>query len=321
MTTPRLDPVELSGSFWCIVPYFNPMGWQSRYDNFCVFYERLLQQNVNVLIGEVALHDRGFQLQHVINDDHLAFQLCAPHIVWHKESILSLLLSRLPTDCDKVCWIDADVLVQNDDWVEQISNALNMYRVVQGFSWCGMLPAGVEDVDNIGIHSFPTGFQDCHKAYSYVSGVLHSEPQYNGQPGMLWAARRSVLEQIDFYRHCVLGGADYLTARAMVYQHYDPKICELFSRFHLSTYFPWAQLCAEAIDFSINYVSNIIYHLYHGKIQNRGHSQRLQLLRELEFDPRLDIYQLDNGLYNFTDVGGRFVDRTKQFFTQRAEER
>jgi len=320
MTTPKIDVVDLTGTLCCISSYFNPIGWKSRYDNFCIFYERMLRQNVNLLIGEVALHDRGFQLQNIVNEEHLAFQLCAPNILWHKESVLSLLLGHLPANCDKVCWIDADILVQNNDWVEQINNALNMYRVVQGFNWCGMLPHGVEDVDRIGIHSFPTGFQDCHKCYSYINGLLNNEPKYySGQPGIMWAARRSVLERIGFYKHCVLGGADYLTARAMAYKHYDPKTCELFSKFNLATYFPWAQNCAEQVDFSINYVSNVVYHLYHGHIDDRGHNHRLQLLRELEFDPRIDINELENGLCNFTDIGERFMEPTKQFFIQRKE--
>ncbi len=247
MTTPSVIPIDGSGSLYCISAYYNPLGTATRKENFQVFHQRMMQHEANVLYGEVALHERGFELHDLVNEEHIKVQLCNPHILWHKESILNLLLEHLPDDCDKVCWIDSDILFQNEDWQANICDALQKYRLIQGFDWAAMLPKGVEFVDEIDIHSFPTRLDDCGKVYGYLHGLLNPRiKQGNGHPGFVWAAQRDLLEEMAalrpaFYDECVFGGADLLMARAATYRQYEPDIAERHSRFQLNSFFPWAR--------------------------------------------------------------------------------
>jgi hypothetical protein len=321
MTTPKIDLQELSGSLWCICAYFNPMGVASRKENFQAFYYRMKQQGANLLCAELSLHDRAFQLPELVGDDVVPVRLTSPHMLWQKENLLQLLLRHLPGDCDKVCWIDSDVLYQTDDWQAAMYDALNKFRLVQGFSFAASLPKGVNFVDGIDINSFPTRFDDCAKVYSYLMGLTHPEiKQSNGHPGFSWAARRSLLEEVGFYNESILGGSDLLMSRAATYTHYSPETCEQYSRFQLDSYFEWAKRFGKAVDLSIGYIPNVLFHLWHGSFHKRAYDSRLQTLRNLDYDPSLDLRMQDNGLWDVTDEGTRLLAPARSFFINRNED-
>lgn len=321
MTTPEIDAKHLPGSMYCITAYFNPLGLASRYENFQIFYQRMMQHDVKMLCAEASLHERGYELPNIVNEEQLPVKVCSNHILWQKENLLSLLLKHLPDDCDKVCWVDSDILFQDADWQINIYEALQKYRIVQGYSLAGMLPKGVDFVDSIAIDSFPTRFDDCSKIYGYMCGLFNSKIQQgNGHAGFVWAARREILEEISFYNENILGGGDLLMARAATNHHYAPDICETYSRFQLVSYFQWAQKWCDAMGFSVGYVPNIIYHLFHGKMSNRNNVSRLQALQQLDYDPSRDLDMQDNGMWAPTAEGRRLLAPAKAFFTSRRED-
>jgi hypothetical protein len=326
MTTPRVDPKPLPGSLCCISTYFNHLGTATRQENFQVFHQRMMQHEANVLYGETALHERALELPNLVNDSLIAATPCGEHLLWQKETTLNLLLKQLPDDCDKVCWIDCDVLFENEDWQANICDALQRYRIVQGFDWVAMLPKGVEFVDGIDIRSFPNRFDDCSKIYGYVHGMLHDNIKSdNGLPGYVWAIRREVLEEMAasgpvFYDECVLGGADTLMARAATYNHYSTDVVDQHTRFQLASYFPWAQRWCDAIGYSFGYAPNHIYHLFHGKLSQRDCSKRWNLLQQLEFDPSRDLQRTEDGLWTVTQEGERLLVPARHFFVSRNED-
>ncbi len=321
MTTPEIDVKPLSGSLWCISTYFNPLGTATRHENFQVFHQRMMQHEAHIMYAEMALHKRGFQLPELVREEQLPVKVCGDNILWQKENLLNLLLEQLPDDCDKVCWIDSDILFQNEDWQANICDELQKYRIVQGFDWAGMLPKGVEFVDAIDMNSFPTRFDDCGKVYGYACGLFDSQIQQgNGHPGYVWAVRREVLEEIAFYDECVLGGADLLMARAATYRHYAPDIADRHSRFQLASYYPWAQKWCDAMGYSIGYAPNQLYHLYHGKVSARHPDIRLNMMRNLEFDPSRDLTMNDDGLWDVTEEGERLLAPARSFFIGRKED-
>jgi len=286
----------------------------------------MMQQGVNVLYAEMALHERGFELPDLVREDQLPVKVCGDNILWQKEALLNKLLEHLPDDCDKVCWIDCDVLFQDEDWQANVCDALQKYRLVQCFDWAGMLPKGVEFVDTIDINSFPTRFDDCSKVYGYACGMFDKQIQLgNGHPGFAWAIRRETLEEMAkggpaFYDECVFGGADLLIARAATYRHYQPDIADRHTRFHMASYIPWAQRWCDAMGYSVNYAQNQLYHLFHGKMAHRNYDIRLNTMQNIEFDPSQDIEKLDSGLWTVTEAGDRLLPAIRAFFIGRKED-
>lgn len=326
MTTPEIDFKPLDGSLVCISAYFNPLGTATRKENFQVFHQRMMQHDADMLYAEMALHERGFELPDLVRDEQLPVKVCGDHILWQKEALLNLLLEQLPDECDKVCWVDNDVMFQNEDWQANVCDALQKYRLVQCFDWAAMLPKGVEFVDTIDINSFPTKFDDCSKVYSYTCGMFDPQIQVgNGHPGFAWAVRREVLEQMAksgpaFYDECVFGGADLLMARAATYRHYHPDIADRHTRFQLAAFYPWAQRWCDAIGYSINYARNQVYHLYHGKVANRNYDIRLNIQHQIDLDPARDLEKTDGGIWTVTEEGERLIPAARAFFLGRKED-
>ena len=49
-------------------------------------------------------------------------------------------LKSLPDRCDKVAWLDCDILFESDDWVERASRALDEFALVHLFHERNELP-------------------------------------------------------------------------------------------------------------------------------------------------------------------------------------
>jgi len=242
-------------------------------------------------------------------------------ILWQKEALLNLALEHLPDDCDKVCWIDQDILYQADDWHQKMSDALEIYNLVQGFSFAANLPKGLEFVDELDINSFPTRYDDCASMYGYICGMVHQSIQKpDGLCGMSWGIRREIIDKVKFYDESIIGGADILMARAATYSQYAGDLCAKHSRFQLRNYFEWSQRFCDEIDFSIACIPSFVYHLWHGSVHNRASSQRLDIMNELDYDPRRDLVKQENGLWRVSDEGKRLLPAIKAFFVNRRED-
>lgn len=279
----------------------------------------MIKAGANMIIAETQLHDRAFEL-HKICGKELVLQLTNNEIIWQQENLLNLLLEYLPGDCDKVAWIDADVLYQRDGWIDTICQYLQTYKLVQCFDFVVQLPRGLENVVGLDAHSFPSGIGDCCIMPSYVNSVLNEHDNIDVPTGHIWAIRRHIIDKIKFYNECVMGGADFLTARAATFKQYDPAIVHSFSKYQLHSYFEWAKKLSDEVDDSYSYIPYNLFHLNHGSIKNRGYSYRLQQLKRVEYNPNKDVYLNNDGLWSFTKAGKAKLEEPIKTFIQNRQE-
>jgi hypothetical protein len=118
MTDPRC------ASLWAITCYFNPVGYHRRLENYRIFRQRL---KVPLVAVELSF-DKKFQLASW--DADILVELCSTTVLWQKERLLNVALRSLPGVCDKVAWLDCDILFENEDWVERASRALDEFALV-----------------------------------------------------------------------------------------------------------------------------------------------------------------------------------------------
>jgi hypothetical protein len=78
------------------------------------------------VVVELAFGDAPFELRP--EDGDRVIQLRASAVLWQKERLLSIAREHLPPECDKVVWLDADVLFENDGWVARTSELLEFIR-------------------------------------------------------------------------------------------------------------------------------------------------------------------------------------------------
>ena len=123
LSAPRpRDSAELSGSIWAITCFFNPHGHRNKSRHYRLFRQGLQCAGVPLLTSELAFGDAPFEL--TARDADRLIQLPAEDVLWHKERLLNLSLDRLPDGCDKVAWIDCDVLLANPRWVGETLTAV-----------------------------------------------------------------------------------------------------------------------------------------------------------------------------------------------------
>src|SRR3954470_4135986 len=96
-------------SFWCITTFFNPAGYRTPVNNYCVFAQSLKKQKINLFTVEVAFNNDPFYL-----DANL--QLRSNSIMWLKERLINHAISLLPQDCTCYAWLDSDILFADDAW-------------------------------------------------------------------------------------------------------------------------------------------------------------------------------------------------------------
>lgn len=299
---------------WVIAVVSNPVRYKSRYDLFQKFKAKMDCAKVNLLVVELALGDRPFEITEKDNPHHV--QVKAWDEIWHKENLINLGISRLPPDWEYVAWIDADIEFMRHDWAEETVHMLQHNMVIQMFQNAVDLGPDGEVLKTF--DSFMWSWVT-HQPHPY-SKRNHSGNYPHWHPGFAWAARREAIDHlgglIDF---AVLGAADHHMAWALVgkvVENSPKKISESYKK-HLEI---WQERASTHIRQDVGYMAGTIFHHWHGKKSDRKYVERWQILFKNNFDPELDLKRDWQGLYILTHKGERMRNDIREYFRQRNED-
>ncbi len=314
-------PQKLPGTFWGITTFFNPVRYDNKIQNYRKFRESSKRQGLNLLCVELAFGDNPFELSK--EDADILIQIRGGDILWQKERLLNIGLEHLPKDCDKVAWLDCDIIFENDNWVSQTSLLLEKYIAVQPFSFCVRLPwNGVVDK----VQSLPFGNEEKQRfysaAYANINLPLKNEiPEYlkHGHPGFVWAVRKKIIDKVKFYDRNALGFADVITAHALcnIEVNSDWANCSEALEKDLKE---WFYLLKKEAKGSVFFVEGNIFHLWHGEHKDRLHGQIYELIKEYNFDPKKDIKINENKVLTWSSDKTELHKKIKDYFLRRKEE-
>jgi len=119
------------GSFYIITVMYSPCGYKIRYKLFQEFKKRILTQGLNLVVVECAFPGQNFEVTDPSNP--LDIQVRSNSVYWIKESLINIAISRLPPKCKYVAWLDADILFENKNWVDETIAKLETNYIVQMF--------------------------------------------------------------------------------------------------------------------------------------------------------------------------------------------
>ena len=274
-----------------------------------------------MLCVEAAVGHADFELQK--DDADILIQLKTSSVFWQKERLLNVGLKHLPKDCDKIVWLDADIIFYNDRWIEETCELLESYIIVQPFSFNIRLP---REVYSISPDKLPFGDKESRKYYSSAYRIAHigRESLHNkyidkGQSGFAWAARKNILDKHGFYDRLILGGGDVL----MEYAFYGAKshiIQEMSSKKMTILQDKWADKVYQDVKGSISYTGGEILHLWHGSFKNKFHKYKRKILKKYNFDPHSDIKIDANGCWRWTTDKRDLHRWIKKYFWVRNED-
>jgi hypothetical protein len=300
------------GKLWAITSYYNPASYQRKLQNYRLFKTKLEEQGIPLLTIEVS-YDGKFDLDHQEN----TIFLNGKSILWQKERILNLSENYLPNDCDRVVWLDCDILFESSGWAKATSHLLDEFPLVQPFSEVIRLP-----IDH-------TWYQKEGEKWNSFAYIYQSKPQEclfgdfdrHGHSGFAWAARREILN-VGLYDACIIGSGDHVMSHAFVGDWDSPCIYRVLGRKgnHLRHFLDWSKRIYPLIRGKVGCLPGRIFHLWHGETVNRKYVSRNKKLYELGFDPYKDIKIGKNGLWEWNSPKEEMHKWMIDYFQERQED-
>ena len=312
-------PVELPGTSWAITTYFNPSDSRKILENYRNFAKNLRAQGVPLLTVELSFKPGVFSL--FSEDSDKLVQIDDGSIMWQKERMFNLALKYLPDNCDKVIYMDADIVFSDKNWLVNTENLLSEYCFVQPFSHVVRLP---KDAKMLELASYEAGWEDGQAIHSFAWGLekfgdraLRNYP-HHGTVGIALAARRSIMETHGWFDADVVGSGDLLTIDSIFSIHSFRS--ELMNPKFKNYFYNWHKGFHEEVKNSLVYAPGIVYHYWHGNSKNRFYQQRHRVLEDYEFDPNKDIQISEQGVWKWSSDKELLHSGVKKYFFHRDDD-
>ena len=302
---------------WAASCYFNPAGYKSRIKNYRTFRQHLAVPLVTV---ELSFNGR-FEL--TPSDADIVVQLHGKDVLWHKERLLNLAFKEIPDDCDKIAWLDCDVIFASDDWWWRAERALNEFPLIHLYTERRDLARSAVWGSSIQVES--TMESEIYRISQRTMkiddiGIADAPISRNTAVGLAWAAHRSCLEKHGLYEACIMGGAD----RVMFCAALGRFDCAINAhKLHSSRrehFLAWAEPYFKSICGRVGFIEGTIWHLWHGDLADRHYPERPKLMNEFSFDPYEDIALDENGVIVWNSNKPRMHQVVREYFTVRKED-
>jgi hypothetical protein len=286
---------------------FNPESYKSRYrlyNNFAEYINKF--ENAELWTVELAFEGQEFAVTQADCPRHI--QLKTNEVLWYKENLLNIGISRLPADAKYIAWIDADIDFVEEDWVEKTIAALNEHTMVQMFKVANDLGPDEEIITS---------------AKSFVYKWLKNESTDNnrGRSGLAWAATREALDSVGkLIDWGIVGSGDWFMAFAATDQITKGNLDKKTGGYSGEALKDWAARCETHINKNVGFVNLTLNHHWHGKKSNRGYNWRWQILSENQFNPLTDLDYHPNGLIKLRTHKPKLLEGIKNYFQSRDED-
>jgi hypothetical protein len=307
-----------SGSFWAITCYFNPVGYRRRIENY-----RLFRRHLKVPLVTVELSfDGNFELQQ--EDADVLVQIHGRDVMWQKERLLNIALEWLPDSCDKIAWLDCDVIFGSNDWVERASRALDKFALLHLFQERCDLSRDVSFDQLNGQDTQTVAPSVVHKLAKGASRkdvlLLFPGERRLATTGLAWASRREVLEEHGFYDACILGGGDKAILCAALGEFDYCTRPFLMNARREEHYLGWARPYFASVGGRVGYIEGPLFHLWHGDVKDRRYEGRHRDLKAFDFDPFTDVALDANGCWRWNSDNKDLHLFVRRYFESRNED-
>jgi hypothetical protein len=311
--------MRTQGHLWAITCYFNPVGNRRRLENYRTFRQRL-----TVPLAAVEL-SFGEEFQLASGDADILVQLRSSSVLWQKERLLNLALKSLPDACDKVAWLDCDIIFESDDWIERASRALDKFALVHLFQDRNELPM---DFTPENPNSWGATLKTESVVYKLDAGQATTEEvattlgalRRGTTNGLAWASTKDILREFGLYDACIIGSGDkaVLSAALGVPDHFA-RALEMNPR-RTQHYLAWARPYFNRIQGRISYIPDRVFHLWHGDLHDRGYQAKHRSFAQFDFDPYTDIALDPNGCWRWNSDKTEMHAFVKHYFESRKED-
>lgn len=305
-------PVEGINNLYLITALFNVNNKRKElYTNFKNYIDKF---GVNLVTIEGVIGEIG---EFKVTDKHNNFdiQVRGDHLVWIKENLLNIAVSRLPETWRYFVWIDSDLEFLEEDWPYVILESFQKHDIIQPFKHIITLGP-----DNNQILSHRFSF-----LYSYVE-KLPVDPKYNNifhsQQGFAFGFSRKAYYSIDkIFDYSIVGDGDTIVAFSLI-NKVDNILLKGYHPNYLKKIFDYQKKVQNIAKFSLLGYSDLgMKHFFHGYYEDREYITRKSILINHKYDPENDIYYNSDGLLQIKEHKTAMILDIKKHFAVRSEDK
>jgi hypothetical protein len=301
-----------------VAVYSNPIRWESRRRVHAAFEEHMLDSGVHLTTVECAYGERPFELE-----DHPSInrvRVRAKTILWTKENLINIGISRLPQSWKYVAWIDADVFFRKPGWAIETVHALQHYDVVQ--PWSDAYDLGPKDEHLQSHKSF------CRQLWHGLPVVPQGKQWWksDGGPydyahsGYAWAATRTAIEWLGgLFELAAMGSGDHHMALAFVGQ-IEKSIPGTVSASYWKHLKQWQDRALHHVNGNLGFTWGTVEHKWHGRKAERKYVDRWGMILEHQFDPDLDLKRNSHGVFELAGNKPGLTRDLDRYFRERNED-
>lgn len=322
---PKKDD-ELDNSLTVIVVHYNPCQYERRafLINDCLsrLCDTRTEQSqkpkapqLHIVAVELTYDDRAPEVVPRDEMEIIRRRVSSRNIMWSKEQLINMAIERLPKNRRFISWMDSDIAIMEDNWVEATVQKLSQHpkAFAQLFATCDML--GPDGKAQVRVTSFAQQYTS-GKKYQDVSNK-HSDYWH---PGFVWAATREALRCTNGLIAKTLGSADRHMAMAFLLRATETVPAGLHPSY-LKQVDEWEQR-VQVNNLELVVVPLKIVHFWHGSLKRRQYMERWEILKNSGFDLEHHLeYDEDQDLYVWSDgCPAPLVNLVSQYFEQRLED-
>jgi hypothetical protein len=269
-----------------LIAFFNPAGFKRILRNALYVIECLKNNKIPYFVIECVFNGAQPQIPNPTMVVH------SNSYMFYKELLTNKLETAVPQEFTKLVCLDADIIFDSPDWLDQVSAKLDVDDIIQPFNQaCWLTP------NNTKIRS---------KKPSYAVGLVNRRLDdlrmiHMFHPGFAWAFKRETFRKIGgFFTKGIMGNGDTMFA----FNFFKDGIPEFFIndlqiRFILDTW-PDYHAKFKEVNPSVGFLNNKAFHLFHGVRQNRQYRTRYKSITHLITGTWDNEISLNNdGLFEF----------------------
>jgi len=282
-----------------ITSYFNFTGNKNFLPNFLKFADSLREQNVPLYVVEIS--NGTYEVPEEFN----VIRFKTDSVLWHKEASLNLLVSRTNLNAKKIAWIDADIIIEDNEWADKASKLLDQYEVIQLAGSCKFL-------DEHGEIAFSK--ETCGKAY------VEKRENYNRfdiyHLGLCWAANKSFFDKVGLFEYDVTGGGDSISFVSCIgkieeLHSWKKRVTQMWSPSLWNKTEEYNKKCFEHVKGNVGCLDVEATHLYHSEYKNRNYVAKYEALNDFDVDE--DLIKNEHGVLEWS-TEKKIPRRVKEYF-------
>jgi hypothetical protein len=212
-----------------------------------------------------------------------AVHLKTDFILFQKERLCHLLEKYIPKSFTKLLFIDSDLIFENLNWYNELSDKLNNFNVVQPFSKGLWLDITYKHIVK---QRIPIAFYNKFGKIPLLGGIG------GYHPGFAWGFQRDWFKKVGFFQQGILGDGDTLSSTVWLDYKYE------YVDFIKGAVEEFRKQMAEKP--SICFLKGAIFHLWHGDSKKRQYGERRHIFKSIK-DIRDIIKVANNGLFELKD--------------------